>query len=215
MIKCFVSLKSLFLGLCLWLLIFSIIAAYLAHEMSYANAFGVRKTIKIDTTQSIKLFIFKDKIANVLKELVKTDGFSTKISDKIRGDLERRQLVGSLNNILNELSREYDFDWFVHSKTLYVSDRSEKITRVVKLDKLDVDSVMAALNYSDLVFERFPIIPSEDKKSFVISGPPNYVALAEAIVASRQNPAEGEETNTLNDTISIYRGIKRTDEKID
>lgn len=161
----------------------------------------------------VGFYVFQDKIDGVIKQLVNREKISAKISDTVSGTIERRKFQGTKTSILNELSQEFNFEWFIYNNTIYVSDRSEATTRIVNLNTLSMKDVLAALKDADLSQDQFTINYLSNQKTFVVTGPPTYVALVEAIVGQLAQPEEKKATET--GSVTIYRGTARDDVRID
>ena len=165
-------------------------------------------------SEHFSVFVFDDKIENFIKELIKDEKLSAKISRKVRGKVIRRKLIGSRDEILNKISKEFNFEWFVYDRTLYISNRSETTTRVIALDKLKMENVLNALKAAGLQLDRFPIRNMADRKTFIISGPPSYVALVETIISSLQAP-KGKTVPKLGNFVTVYKGSEKFEINLD
>ena len=174
-------------------------------------------SLKSSSVSDISLFVFEERIGSIVKEIARRENISTKISLKVRGHIRNRKLVGQREEILNKIANEYDLEWFLHNKTLYVSSKSERTTRVPKLGSLHVEDVLQALQKSGLDFERFSTQPLPDRTAMIITGPPNYVALVETLITTMRGPEDtGSGANAGGGpVIDVYRGTARQKVRVD
>lgn len=163
----------------------------------------------------IQMFIFGDKLENVIREVVRSRKVSLKISSKVEGYISNRNLSGTQQDVLDALGGEFNYEWFEHNGTLYVSSRQEATTRVIELGELRGPTVLDALRNAGLETDRFPIRVLQDNKTMVLSGPPSYVALSEAIVQSLRPPKGEQAAPALSNIVTIYRGMQRESVAID
>ncbi|MEM7620558.1 MAG: hypothetical protein AAF228_08850 [Pseudomonadota bacterium] len=159
----------------------------------------------------LKIYVFKDKIKNVIQEIASKHNFATKFSGSLKGIVERRKLVGTRDEIFDELSKQYSFEWFVHNNSLYISNKSETTTRVITLEGIRGNRALSALKKAQLSLDKFVVNVMDENNTFIVTGPPNYVALIEAVMSSLKKPERL--TNTFN-SVTIYRGTQKTKEKI-
>jgi hypothetical protein len=104
------------------------------------------------------------------------------ITDNVHGTLSGRRLTGSQTEVLEVAAKDLGLDWFVFNNVLYVSDRSEAVTRIVRMGDLKPDEVMAALAESGLSTDQLDVEASAGGAALAFSGPPKLLAIAEAII---------------------------------
>jgi hypothetical protein len=104
------------------------------------------------------------------------------LSDKVHGTLSKTRLSGTSDKILDEAAQKLGLDWFTFNGVLYVSNRSEAVTRIVRLGGLKAGRVLAVLAENGLAVERLDIKPSADGAALALSGPPKLLALVETMI---------------------------------
>ncbi len=198
---------------CLLIILLSASVTYAANKTDVVGEKtknSITETPKLNNKDEVNLFIFEDKITNILREISRHRGIVIKISDKVKGYIRKRRLSGTFKATLNELSSDHDFEWFLYEKTLYVSNKSEKQTHFPKLGKLSYDQVIKSIRSSGLELDRFQIKLLDDKNSIILSGPPSYVAIVETIIETLQFPGKDAKKRIAQKipTVLIYKGSK-------
>ncbi len=121
--------------------------------------------------------------ARALFEVIAADvGMRLDLSDKVNSPLHNARLTGTRDEVLDAAAVKLGLDWFAFNGVLYVSNRSEALTRIVRLGGLKAEKVLVLLTESGLAVERLDIKPSADSASLALSGPPKLLALAEAMI---------------------------------
>lgn len=120
--------------------------------------------------------------AGLFDVIARAVGMRLDLSDKVRGTVNNTRLTGTSDEILDVVAKELGLDWFAFNGVLYVSDRSEALTRIVRLGGLKADPVLDVLRNSGLAVERLDIKPSADGAALAMSGPPKLLALAETMI---------------------------------
>ncbi len=158
-----------------------------------------------------KFYVFSSKVTDFIKDLVRDDNISIKMSSKVKGRLNKRKLNGTRENILDRLAREFEFDWFLHDRMLYISNQSESVKRHINLGGLPANDVEKVLENAGLDLQRFPIRHINGGKSLIVSGPPSYVALIETVIEKIQVPKEEEKPVIVDPSkkVILWRGVKR------
>jgi hypothetical protein len=132
------------------------------------------------------------------------------LSDKVSGSLSDMRLSGTRDEILNALAAELGLDWFIFNGVIYVSGRTEALTRIVRLGDLGPAKVVVTLAESGLPTDKLSIEPSADGLAIAVSGPPKLLALAEAMIEGIPRSVVANRVEASPHTVKVRRG---TDEE--
>ncbi len=152
----------------------------------------------------IRMYIFKDHLRNILKEIAKRKNISLKIDRKVDGIIKKKMLIGSRRSILTALSIEHGFDWFEYNSTLYVSNKSDRSTKFFTMNMSELDYILQKLNRQGANINKFQT-QSLNRKTVSISGPPTYLAILETIIAAQSIK---KKKVTRSENVLLYKGVK-------
>lgn len=133
---------------------------------------------------STEMVVMDSRIDIILESLAATAGVRIEPSEGLRGRVQRRQFVGSVDDILAGLSDELDIEWFAYNGVYYVSHSSETVTRVVRLGDLSLQTAKTGLANAGLNLPALATRSMQNGEAIVLSGPTRLVALAEIILES-------------------------------
>lgn len=124
------------------------------------------------------------------------------------------QLCGTTPVILDSLSSLFDLDWFSFNSVHFVSERSEAVTRLIRLGVLDADVVMASLEESGIDIQRYPIHLANNDTAIVVTGPPQYVAILEGFVENMKPKALVVHQKEPKVMVRVRRGTDVSEEAV-
>ncbi len=162
-------------------------------------------TVAKSKNSEVSLYIFNDKLKNVIAEVVRRDNISLKAEDNISGTVLGKKLHGTRHDILKKLSMEYDFDWFEYNHTLYVSNKYERSTKFFTVNAKSIKKYLHKLDEVGVNMDAFKV-QYIDEKTTSISGPPGYIAIVSTIINANK-PKQIKITKT-DYNVDLYKGVK-------
>ncbi len=124
-----------------------------------------------------------DQESGALFEVIARDlGMRSVVSDKVFGSITGMRLSGNRDEVLDAVAAKLGLDWFAYNEVLYISNRSEALTRIVRLEGPKVEKVMTVLLESGLPLGKLKITPASANMALSLSGPPKLLALAEVMI---------------------------------
>jgi type III secretion protein C len=109
--------------------------------------------------------------------------FSAGIADDAPPNTGRLS-AASPTEFLNQLCASYGLMWFYESGVLYLSKRSERVTRVLNTKGFSGNALRKTFTEMGLLDTRFGWADVEEGGGVIVSGPPTYVELLEKAVAA-------------------------------
>ncbi len=109
------------------------------------------------------------------------------ISPQVRGRIEGITLSGSMEDMIDEIARREDLDWFAYEDVHYVSRAQDIKTRIVALD-VPSDLAMRTLAESGLPIDARRVRSIANDSALSVSASAEYVALIEAILHFTEAP---------------------------
>lgn len=150
-------------------------------------------------------FVVDQKTKEFLKDLARDSGVRISVSDAVRGQITRKSLNGSTQEIVSKVATQQDLDWFEYNKVIFISAKSETRIRIIRLGDLTYDDAIKALTQSNLVSARFPMSPTAEKSALSVSAPPKLLAIVESIIEGiPSKPTKNRAT--VQNTIRLRRG---------
>lgn len=128
------------------------------------------------------------------------------VSDAVNQTMVQTYLEGGLDDILIQMAEDHKLDWFMFNRAYYVSTRDEAMTRIVRLGSLDASFTLQALENAGLRMPDYPVETMAEGEALALTGPPLYLALAEAIIETLP-----ERTSEGHTTIIERRGTELTE----
>lgn len=142
-------------------------------------------------TRLVSYFVVQSPVSSLLERLAKDTGMSLRIDEGIElGFVRSQQLTGSVDAILDKITGELGLVYFLYNNTLYISHRDSLTTRIIVHPGHQSGDVRRMLGESGLDFADFPTKPIGDEQSFMITAPPEFAALAEAIIDAMPGASE-------------------------
>lgn len=140
----------------------------------------------------VEYVIVDQDVSNFLTQLARDAGVRLLVSNEVTGRINDLHVKGELWDVIEIIANGQDLDWFVFNGTVNVSSRGEAKTRVIRLGDLPVGRVQAALEKAGLQPERFGLRDTAQGSAISLSGPPRFLAIAEAIIETIPNAAPPE-----------------------
>lgn len=130
-----------------------------------------------------KYFFKSIDVRNAFVILTADKGFTAQISSRVVGSLKNVELNGDFDTVMNNLADVGQSDWFRSGNNVFVSHKSERLTRYIKLgSSMNADKAKDMLKKSNLSFERFPIETSGASNVISVNAPPKYIAIVETVL---------------------------------
>ena len=139
-------------------------------------------TAQTPVTETLDYLVVRQDSSALFEDLARDLGLRLDLSDGVHGTLSGQRLTGTRDEVLTAATKDLGLDWFIFNGVLYISDRTEALTRIVRMGDLKTEKVMTVLTDSGLATERLDIESSAGGTALALSGPPKLLALAEAII---------------------------------
>lgn len=148
-------------------------------------------------------YFFNGKSLKVtLSEFAKNNGLSVSFAPDLPPSILNQRIDGrfmvlQIDDLLNKMAKQYGFNWFIYSGTLYVTSTTN-ITTKLEVAPQDMEGIRDNLTQMGLYVSRFGYseMPAEDR--ILITGPKEYVKLvSEQISMLNITPA--------NQQFAVYR----------
>jgi len=111
-------------------------------------------------------------------------GLRVEVSQAVRGRVRGRLPPASAEEMLRRLADLYAFDWYHDGEVLWVSARSEAVSKLVALPGPEAQLLRQALAELGIADPRWPVRVSARAGLVMVSGPPRYAALVEQAAAA-------------------------------
>lgn len=152
-----------------------------------------------------------------LQDLAHTTGLQLQIDGVLEGQVNGKIRSDTLLSLLDRLSLEHRFQWFVYNNTLYISSSDQQTSVRLEVDDNAIADLKQALLNVGLLDERFGWGELSDSGVVLVSGPKRYVEHIEQFSRKRTNPADKQDVLTFplqfanaSDRHIDYRGEKLT-----
>lgn len=130
----------------------------------------------------VEYYVVDQSVPSFFALLAQETGARLLVSDDVGGRVRDLYLQGELREVIERVARAQDLDWFVFGDVVHISARNEVKTRVIRLGDLPIATVRAALADAGLQIERFGLRKTAQGTAIALSGPPRFLAVAEAII---------------------------------
>ena len=121
-------------------------------------------------------------LRDVLQQFGSLAGVPVILSDAVDGTLSARFEGASGKDIVASIAREYGLDWRFDGRRIEVSSTSEQVSRILDMDGVTRDALIASLTDLGAYEPRFPI-SAQDGRLALLIGPPRYVGIVEIVLA--------------------------------
>jgi hypothetical protein len=123
----------------------------------------------------------------------------------VAGYIRNTRLTGSVDAIVGQVAAKHDLEIFAYDGVLHVSRAVDDVTQLVPLEGLPSDRAARALRDSGLSLDGDRVKTVADGNALLISGPPDFIAIAKAILVV--TPAVAE-TYPVRSAIRVRRGTE-------
>jgi hypothetical protein len=123
-------------------------------------------------------------VQTVLEHVAREAGLRLTLSDKVKGLVRNLRASGRTDQILDAVCDQKGLEWFAFNDMIYVSARNEATTRLVKLGDLSSEQAVAALEDAGIPSESVETRSTSAGAVLALSGPPDLLAIAEALIES-------------------------------
>ncbi len=125
------------------------------------------------------------------------------VGTEISGVLRNEDLSGTAAEIVNQVTAEHGLDWFAYDGIIHISRADDDITKFIPLEGYSAERAITSLGESGLSSEFGVFKPVAEGAAISISGPPEFVAIAEAILELTQ-------ANPEHAAVRVRRGTDAT-----
>jgi hypothetical protein len=123
----------------------------------------------------------------------------------VTGYIKNTRLSGSVAAIVGQVAAGHDLETFAYDGVLHVSRAVDDVTQLVPLEGLPADRAARALRDSGLSLDGDRVKTVADGNALLVSGPPDYIAIAKAILVVTPSVAE---TYPARSAIRVRRGTE-------
>lgn len=141
------------------------------------------------------------------KMLQADSGQKISATPDVAGHIKDARLTGTAHDIMLQVSAAHSLDVFAYDGVIHVSRDADAVTQLVPLEGLPSDRASLALQQSGLSLDGNRIKTVADGNALLISGPPDYVAIAKAILVVTPPVAE---TYQARSAVRVRRGSETT-----
>ena len=131
-------------------------------------------------------------LSDVLLEFARNVGVPLRLGETLSGTVTQPMAEDSARTFLDSLAREHGLIWYFDGFSLHVVPTDEALTRFVSLRGVAAGEAVRLLSDLRILDRRFPLRVLPDGNVARVSGPPAYVELVEAALATLRAPAARE-----------------------
>lgn len=155
----------------------------------------------------VSFYVVDQALSYFFDEMERVAGVRIQSTDKVRGRIQSEVFTGTLDEVLDEITRANGLEWYRFNGVIFVSARSESGLRVVSLgDLLPLDAINA-IRETGLPIDKFPAQVAGERRAIVLTGPPTFLALAEAVVETLPQ-LEAAVPKVEGASVVVRRGIE-------
>lgn len=159
------------------------LAALLLADLSYGGETA-------NEAPPLAYFVVESPVSSLLERIAKDSGKNIRIDGGIApGFVRSQRLAGSIDTILDKITADLGLVHFSHNETVYISRREDLMTRIIAHPGQKPDDVQRTLAQAGLNLGRFAAKAIGDQRSFMVTAPPQFIALAETIIGTMPEPA--------------------------
>ena len=141
-------------------------------------------------------------LRELLAEVGTRLGVSVQVSPAVKARVRGRLPSAPPQEFLTRLAAIYGFEWYYDGGTLWITAPSEKQTRMLPLDGVTLEKVVMSLDELGASDPRFPLRGSTQANQVLVSGPPQYVAMAERTLQALQTQSRPNVSG-----VTVFRGV--------
>ncbi len=170
-------------------------------QMDVNQNADVKNNEKVANDRSI--IVVNQRLKSLLEEYARIQNIDIIISDKVKNRLIRSEHFPiERDKFFAQISANYSLDYYRRGDEYFISDISERTSRMISLKNLKFEDVRAELSSLVSNDEDFTFEEVSASNSIFVSAPPSYIALVELVT-------EGMLKNNLVDSVTLVRfGVK-------
>lgn len=153
-------------------------------------------------------YVFNQSAGAFLRNLERDTNLRFQISPNVSGQLKNLSLIGHTDEVMDAVTGNLGLEWYAFNDVIHVSAKSEAGTRVVRLGDLSAVQAVAGLVDSGLPMGKFPAQITGEGAALALSGPPSFLALAEAVIETMPEVRQVAAVVPLGQSIVIRRGVQ-------
>jgi hypothetical protein len=129
-------------------------------------------------------YVVLQPVQTLLETVAGDSGLRLSYSDDVKGVVRKLRASGTTSEVLDAIATSMGLDWFTFNGIIYVSSRTEAATRLVRLGDLTPGQAITAIGEAGLPVDRVEMRPTSVDNVLALSGPPELLAIAEAVIES-------------------------------
>jgi len=129
-------------------------------------------------------YVLLQPVQTLLETVASEADLRLSLSNEVKGVVRKLQTSGKTSDVLDTISANMGLEWFTFNGIIYVSARKEATTRMVRLGDLTPEQAITAIGESGLPLSKVETLPTSVDNVLAISGPPELLAIAEAVIES-------------------------------
>lgn len=127
-------------------------------------------------------------LPGLLRDLASAAGVRLELDPAVSGEVVYTAEEARLDVVLTELGARHAFSWWHDGAALRIAPSSRNVSRILRLTRVAPETLRETLSQLSLYEPRFPIREGARGLTFV-SGPPEYVAAIELVLADLEAAA--------------------------
>lgn len=136
------------------------------------------------------VIIFDLSIADSLDRIGSDIGVEFTGHRTTRRRINSERFSGTRDEIVDQVAATLDLDAFLFNGQVHLSPAEERAVRLIRLGDVSARAARAALDAAGLVIPSFDISEVADGGALVLSGPIEYLAISESIIATLEPEEE-------------------------
>ena len=149
--------------------------------------------------------VLDEDLRDVLRQFGANTGLRVAVSDVVQGRVRGRREAVPPKEFLDQLAKEFGFDWYYDGYTLYLTAIGESVTKMIPLGGTSFASLTSSLKALGIADDRFTLRPVPQADTAMVAGPPRYVELVEQTARTLAKPPAAPPA----ETVTVYRGSTR------
>lgn len=172
-----------------------------------ASAFGQQTqqvVAKVQTSEEIQpsnsvneisVHVVDQDIGEFIREAARREGYEVTVSRKVRGRIQRMTLPLDVEQIMEQLSPQFNLKWHYQQKHIFISTGQENTTRLVYLGVMDMNELTTAMNTAGIKSNMFEMSYVEDSNSVLVNGSASYIAGIELLADAYNKNSTNRKSN--------------------
>jgi type III secretion protein C len=130
------------------------------------------------------------RVGDVIADLCEQQGVKAIISPSVQGIVSGRFEGKTPARTLDQLARSFNLMWFYNQGALYVYGAREIVTKLRTIYYANTETTIALLRSYGMVSSDGGVTSVPGSHSIMVSGPPDFVKLVDAVISSADNEAQ-------------------------